>query len=40
MAGLAWAYARGEISVLYPLARALPVLLVPVSALSSGSSWH
>ncbi|WP_191905895.1 EamA family transporter [Nitrincola iocasae] len=29
MAGLAWAYARGEISVLYPLARALPVLLVP-----------
>lgn len=29
MAGLAWAYARGEVSVLYPLARALPVLLVP-----------
>lgn len=28
MAGLAWAYARGEASVLYPLARALPVLLV------------
>lgn len=33
MAGLAWAYARGEISVLYPLARALPVLLVPAFSL-------
>lgn len=30
MAGLAWAYVRGEISILYPLARALPVLMVPV----------
>lgn len=33
MAGLAWAYARGEISVLYPLARALPVVLVPLVGL-------
>ncbi|MFK7159450.1 drug/metabolite transporter [Marinospirillum sp. MEB164] len=30
LAGLAWAYARGAVSVLYPLARALPVLLVPL----------
>ncbi|MDI4638498.1 MULTISPECIES: EamA family transporter [Halomonadaceae] len=30
MGGLAWAYARGEISVLYPIARALPVVLVPL----------
>lgn len=30
MGGLAWAYARGEVSVLYPLARALPVVLVPL----------
>jgi len=29
MAGLAWAYARGDISVLYPLGRSLPVLMVP-----------
>lgn len=33
MGGLAWAYARGEVSLLYPLARALPVLLVPAVAL-------
>lgn len=33
MAGLAWAYARGEVSVLYPLARALPVLMVPLTGL-------
>lgn len=30
LGGLAWAYARGEMSVLYPLARALPVLVVPL----------
>lgn len=30
LGGLAWAYARGEISVLYPIARALPVVLVPL----------
>nr|WP_298249656.1 drug/metabolite transporter [uncultured Halomonas sp.] len=30
LGGLAWAYARGEISVLYPVARALPVALVPL----------
>lgn len=30
MGGLAWAYARGEVSVLYPLARALPVVLLPL----------
>lgn len=30
MGGLAWAYARGEVSVLYPIARALPVVMVPV----------
>lgn len=30
MGGLAWAYARGEVSVLYPVARALPVVLVPL----------
>ncbi|MGP9655127.1 drug/metabolite transporter, partial [Halomonas sp. AOP35-4E-18] len=28
MGGLAWAYARGDVSVLYPIARALPVVLV------------
>ncbi|WP_355661177.1 drug/metabolite transporter [Halomonas salifodinae] len=33
MGGLAWAYARGEVSVLYPLARALPVVLVPLVAV-------
>ena len=33
MAGLAWAYARGHVSMLYPLARALPVLLVPLFSL-------
>ena len=33
MAGLAWAYARGEVSMLYPLARALPVLMVPALSL-------
>lgn len=32
MAGLAWAYARGDISVLYPLGRSLPVLMVPVAS--------
>lgn len=31
--GLAWAYARGEVSVLYPLVRALPVVLVPLVAV-------
>lgn len=30
MAGLAWAYARGDISILYPLGRSLPVLMVPL----------
>jgi drug/metabolite transporter (DMT)-like permease len=30
MGGLAWGYATGEMSVLYPLARALPVLIVSV----------
>lgn len=39
MAGLAWAYARGEISVLYPLARALPVILVPVVAWLLWQHW-
>ncbi|MDH2291431.1 drug/metabolite transporter [Cobetia sp. 10Alg 146] len=34
MGGLAWAYARGEVSVLYPIARALPVVLVPLVSLS------
>ncbi|MDH2375399.1 drug/metabolite transporter [Cobetia sp. 3AK] len=34
MGGLAWAYARGEVSVLYPIARALPVVLVPLFSLS------
>lgn len=29
MAGLAWAYARGDVSVLYPLVRGLPVILIP-----------
>lgn len=33
MGGLAWAYARGEMSVLYPLVRALPVVLVPLVAV-------
>ncbi|MBH8579197.1 EamA family transporter [Bisbaumannia pacifica] len=33
MGGLAWAYARGEVSVLYPIARALPVVLVPLVSL-------
>lgn len=35
MGGLAWAYARGEISVLYPIARALPVVLVPLITLGA-----
>lgn len=34
MGGLAWAYARGEVSVLYPIARALPMVLVPLISLS------
>ncbi|MEP4558244.1 drug/metabolite transporter [Cobetia amphilecti] len=34
MGGLAWAYARGEVSVLYPIARALPVVLVPLVSMS------
>lgn len=34
MAGLAWAYARGEVSVLYPIARALPVVLVPLVSIA------
>lgn len=33
MGGLAWAYARGDVSVLYPIARALPVLLVPLVSI-------
>ncbi|WP_235818989.1 drug/metabolite transporter [Vreelandella massiliensis] len=33
MGGLAWAYARGEVSVLYPIARALPVVMVPVVSI-------
>lgn len=33
MGGLAWAYARGEVSVLYPIARALPVVLVPLVSI-------
>lgn len=33
MGGLAWAYARGEVSVLYPIARALPVVMVPIVSL-------
>lgn len=39
MAGLAWAYARGEISVLYPLARALPVLMVPLVGWILWQQW-
>lgn len=39
MAGLAWAYARGEVSVLYPLARALPVLLVPFVGWLLWQQW-
>jgi drug/metabolite transporter (DMT)-like permease len=34
MGGLAWAYARGGVSVLYPIARALPVLLVPLVSIA------
>ena len=34
MGGLAWAYARGEVSVLYPIARALPVVLVPLVSIA------
>lgn len=34
LGGLAWAYARGEISVLYPVARALPVVLVPLVSVA------
>lgn len=34
MGGLAWAYARGEVSVLYPIARALPVVLVPLISIA------
>lgn len=34
MGGLAWAYARGEVSVLYPIARALPVVLVPLLSIA------
>lgn len=34
MGGLAWAYARGEVSVLYPIARALPVILVPLVSIA------
>ncbi|QFU01151.1 EamA-like transporter family protein [Halomonas sp. THAF5a] len=34
LGGLAWAYARGEISVLYPVARALPVVLVPLVSMA------
>lgn len=34
MGGLAWAYARGDISVLYPIARALPVVLVPLVSIA------
>ncbi|WP_218189708.1 MULTISPECIES: hypothetical protein [unclassified Pseudomonas] len=30
MGGLAWAYSRGDVSVIYPLARALPVVMVPM----------
>lgn len=33
MGGLAWAYARGEVSVLYPIARALPVVMVPIVSI-------
>lgn len=33
MGGLAWAYARGDVSVLYPIARALPVVLVPLVSI-------
>ncbi|MDH2433190.1 drug/metabolite transporter [Pokkaliibacter sp. MBI-7] len=29
MAGLAWAYARADVSLIYPMARALPVVMVP-----------
>ncbi len=34
MGGLAWAYARGEVSVLYPIARALPVVMVPLVSIA------
>ena len=34
LGGLAWAYARGEVSVLYPIARALPVVLVPLVSIA------
>ncbi|NYT70921.1 drug/metabolite transporter [Halomonas sp. QX-2] len=34
MGGLAWAYARGDVSVLYPIARALPVVLVPLVSIA------
>ncbi|ELY22551.1 EamA family transporter [Vreelandella titanicae] len=33
MGGLAWAYARGDVSVLYPIARALPVIMVPLVSI-------
>ncbi|CAM4199428.1 EamA family transporter [Vreelandella rituensis] len=34
MGGLAWAYARGEVSVLYPIVRALPVVFVPLVSVA------
>ncbi|EHJ94633.1 EamA family transporter [Vreelandella boliviensis] len=34
MGGLAWAYSRGDVSVLYPIARALPVVLVPLVSIA------
>lgn len=34
MGGLAWAYARGDVSVLYPIARALPVVMVPLFSIA------
>lgn len=34
MGGLAWAYARGDVSVLYPIARALPVVMVPLVSIA------
>jgi len=34
MGGLAWAYARGDVSVLYPIARALPVIMVPLVSIA------
>ncbi|MGJ7456635.1 hypothetical protein [Halomonas sp. RA08-2] len=37
MGGLAWAYARGEVSLLYPVARALPVVLVALAVSDSVS---